>query len=217
MRYFDFTLTPEDGGFHPVDQVIAADPSVSRQAIMHIDTLGDGTGVLLYRLQGDAEQVVPDLKDHADVIALDLLDADGDDFHLYLHLQPGDPAKTLMHLAEKYALMLDTPIEYTGRNSLKMTIIGSHEMLQEALDELPDDLTINVDEVGTYSPDRRDTLSMLTDRQLEVFRTAVELGYYEIPRRTTHEDIADRLECAPSTVDEHLRKAESRVLQTLVG
>lgn len=217
MRYFDFTITPEDGGFHPVDQVIAADPSVSRQAIMHIDTLGDGTGVLLYRLQGATETLVPELKDHEDVIALDLLDADGEDFHLYLHLEPGDPAKTLMNLAEKYALMLDTPIEYTGRNSLSMTIIGSHEMLQQALDELPDDLTINVDQVGTYSPDRRDTLSMLTDRQLEVFRTAVELGYYEIPRRTTHEDIADRLECAPSTVDEHLRKAESRVLQTLVG
>jgi predicted DNA binding protein len=217
MRYFDFTLTPADGGFHPVDQVIAADPSVSRQAIMHIDTLGDGTGVLLYRLQGDAENLVPDLKDHEDVIALDLLDADGDDFHLYLHLEPGDPARTLMNLAEKYALMLDTPIEYTGRNSLSMTIIGSHEMLQQALDELPDDLTITVDQVGTYAPDRRDTLSMLTDRQLEVFRTAVELGYYEIPRRTTHENIAERLECAPSTVDEHLRKAESRVLQALVG
>ena len=59
--------------------------------------------------------------------------------------------------------------------------------------------------------------SSIADRQLEVFRTAVESGYYEIPRRATHEEIADSLECAPSTVDEHLRKAESRVLQSLVG
>ena len=60
-------------------------------------------------------------------------------------------------------------------------------------------------------------LSALTDRQLEVFRTAVESGYYEIPRRATHKEIADSLGCAPSTIDEHLRKAESRVLQSLVG
>jgi predicted DNA binding protein len=217
MRYFDFTLTPDEGGFHPIDRVISTDPAVSREAIMHIDTLGDGTGVLLYRLQGDAESVVPDLRDHEDVIALDELDADGDDFHVYLHLQPGEPARTLLHLTEKYALMLDTPVEYTGHGSMRMTMIGAHDMLKQALDELPDDLTINVDQVGTYSPDRSDTLSMLTDRQLEVFRTAVELGYYEIPRRTTHEDIANQLGCAPSTVDEHLRKAESQVLQTLVG
>ena len=45
---------------------------------------------------------------------------------------------------------------------------------------------------------------------------AVEHGYYEIPRRATHEDIADELGCAPSTVDEHLRKAESRILTSLV-
>ncbi|WP_231753960.1 helix-turn-helix domain-containing protein [Natronomonas sp. CBA1123] len=98
-----------------------------------------------------------------------------------------------------------------------MTVIGAHDMVKGAIEELPEDISVNIEQVGSYTPDRQDTLSELTERQLEVFRKAVELGYYEIPRKATHEDIAERLECAPSTVDEHLRKAESRVLRTLVG
>jgi predicted DNA binding protein len=217
MRYFDFTVTPEDGALHPVDRFIAETPSVTRVSIMHFDLLGDGTGVLLYRLEGEADDLVPDIGDHPDVIAHDELEADADQFHLYLHVGPGEPVGTVMDLAQKYALMIDTPIEFTGRGSVKLTVVGDHDMVKNAIQELPASVTVSVDEVGAYSPDRRDMLSMLTDRQLEVFQKAVELGYYEIPRRTTHEEIADRLECAPSTVDEHLRKAESRVLRTLVG
>lgn len=215
MRYFDFTLTPEDGTIHPVDAVIA-DSEASREALMHVNALGDGTGVLLYRLRGDPETVVENIEGHDDVIAHDLLDVQEETFHVYLHVLPGEPAGSLMALAQKYALMIDTPLEFTDRGGLRTTVVGTHEMLRQALAEVPDDVQISVEQVGQYSPDRRDMLSMLTDRQLEVFETAVELGYYEIPRRATHEDIADALECAPSTVDEHLRKAESRVLSTLV-
>jgi len=217
MRYFDLTLTPEDGAIHPVDRAIAASTGVSRVALMHIDALGDGTGVLLYRLAGEPEALADVVETNGDVLAYDLLDATDEFFHLYLHVRPGDPAGKLMSLAQKYALMIETPIEYAHRGAIRVTIIGAHEMLQRALEEVPDSISINVEQVGAYSPDRKDMLSMLTDRQIEVFRTAVNLGYYEIPRRATHEDIAGELECAPSTVDEHLRKAESRVLSTLVG
>jgi len=145
-----------------------------------------------------------------------MLDVRDERFHLYLHVLPGDPAGTLMELTQRFALMLDTPIEFTERGGIRTTVIGTHEMLQQAVERLPESVRINVEQVGQYQPNRTDMLSALTDRQLEVFRTAVELGYYEIPRRTTHEDIAGQLECAPSTVDEHLRKAESRVLSSLV-
>lgn len=217
MRYFDFTVTLDDGALHPVDRLIAETPSVTRNAIMHFDLLADGTGVLLYSLEGTLDVLVPDIGDHPDVIAHDQLDADGDDFHLYLHVAAGEPVASVLELAQRYALMIDTPIEFTHRNAVRMTVVGDHDMVRDAIEEIPDSLSVSVDQVGTYSPDRRDMLSMLTDRQLEVFQKAVKLGYYEIPRRTTHEKIAEHLTCAPSTVDEHLRKAESRVLRALVG
>lgn len=217
MRYFDFTLIPSDGGIHPVDRAIGDHRGVTREALMHVNALGDGTGVLLYELRGDPVELVETLESHPAVIDLDLLDVEDGSFHLYLHVEPGEPAGSLMALAQKYALMIDTPLEFTGQGSLRTTVVGTHEMLRQALDELPQNVRINVEQIGEYSPDDGDMLASLTDRQLEVFQAAVDLGYYEIPRRATHEDIANLLDCAPSTVDEHLRKAESRVLSSLVG
>lgn len=216
MRYFDFTISPEDGAIHPADAVIANHHGVTRDSLMHVNALGDGTGVLLYRLRGDHEALSDAIDESDAVLAWDVLDVQDDVFHLYLHVPPGQPAGSLMALAQKYALIIDTPLKYTDQGGLRTTIVGTHEMLRHALSETPDSVKFAVEQAGQYSPDREDILSILTERQLEVFRTAVEEGYYEIPRQATHEDIADALGCAPSTVDEHLRKAESRVLSALM-
>jgi predicted DNA binding protein len=39
----------------------------------------------------------------------------------------------------------------------------------------------------------------------------------EVPRRTTHEEIAADLDIAPATVGKQLRKIESRVLTRVAG
>jgi predicted DNA binding protein len=90
-------------------------------------------------------------------------------------------------------------------------------MLRDALRAAPDSINVNIEQVGQYHPEERDFLSLLTDRQREVFEHAVRVGYYEIPRGANQEELAAALGCAPSTVDEHLRKAESRMLSALVN
>jgi hypothetical protein len=217
MRYFDFTITPEDGAIHPADRLIAQQPGVTRDALMHVNALGDGTGVLLYRLLGDHESLTEAIDGSDDVLAWDLLDVQDDTFHLYLHVLPGEPAGSLIALAQKYALIIDTPLKFTETGGLRTTIIGTHDMLRQALQETPENVRFSVEQAGQYSPQRQDIAALLTERQLEVFQTAIDLGYYQIPRQATHEDIAGELDCAPSTVDEHLRKAESRVLSSLMG
>ena len=162
MRYFDLALTPEDGAIHPVDRAIAANAAVTRQAIMHFDALGDGSAILLYRLEGDPDPLVDALADHPDLLAHDLMELEDDGFHLYLHVSPEGSARALMDLAEKYALIIETPIEFIHSNSIRMTVIGNHDMLRAAIDELPESLTVSVDQVGTYAPDRRDMLSART-------------------------------------------------------
>nr|WP_272904676.1 helix-turn-helix domain-containing protein [Halobacterium sp. TGN-42-S1] len=52
----------------------------------------------------------------------------------------------------------------------------------------------------------------LTDRQLAALQLALECGYYEQPRRTSLRDLADRTSVARSTFEEHLRKAENKLL-----
>ena len=120
-----------------------------------------------------------------------------------------------MMLFQKYALMVDTPIVFTENGGLQTTLIGSHDLLRQAIDEMPESVSVSIRQVGQYASEGRYIRSRLTARQLEVIETAIEMGYYEVPRRVTHEEIATRLDCAPSTVNEHLRKAEARALSEL--
>nr|WP_229124696.1 helix-turn-helix domain-containing protein [Halapricum desulfuricans] len=52
----------------------------------------------------------------------------------------------------------------------------------------------------------------LTDRQLAALRLALERGYYEQPRRTSLRELAAQTAVARSTYEEHLRKAENKLL-----
>ena len=53
----------------------------------------------------------------------------------------------------------------------------------------------------------------LTERQMKTLKMAVEMGYFDTPRRASIKDVADRMKVSPSTAVEHLRKAEKKVLE----
>lgn len=68
-------------------------------------------------------------------------------------------------------------------------------------------------------PTQSDAPSMedqLTDRQREVLRAAYLAGYYEWPRDTTAEQLADTLDIASPTLHQHLRRAERNLLDELL-
>lgn len=56
----------------------------------------------------------------------------------------------------------------------------------------------------------------LTDRQLEVLRTAYGMGYFDRPRRANGAEVATTLDIAPSTFAEHLAAAQSKLLADLL-
>lgn len=55
----------------------------------------------------------------------------------------------------------------------------------------------------------------LTRKQLEAMVTALRNDYYRVPKRVTTEEIADRLGVPRTTFEEHLRKAEGKVLRAI--
>ncbi|MFB6207172.1 MAG: helix-turn-helix domain-containing protein [Haloglomus sp.] len=216
MRYFDLELAPGEGGIHPVDGRLAAASGVTRKLLHHLDTYADGAGALLYRLRGDPEAAVAaiqgdGLRDH-DVTEPD----EGDRFYCYVHLAASDAETPLLDLPCEHALIVETPIQFRDDGSLRVRIVGQHATLRDALTAVPDGVRVTVEEVGHYSPGRDDVRSLLTDRQREIFEAAVERGYYRIPRDITQTELASELDLAPSTVDEHLRKAESTMLSAIL-
>ena len=52
----------------------------------------------------------------------------------------------------------------------------------------------------------------VTERQLAALRLALESGYYEQPRKTSLRELAAQTSVARSTYEEHLRKAENKLL-----
>ncbi|WP_265109309.1 PAS domain S-box protein [Halosolutus halophilus] len=57
----------------------------------------------------------------------------------------------------------------------------------------------------------------LTDRQLEVLRTAYFAGFFEWPRTSTGEEVATMLDVSQPTVNRHLRVGQKRLLAGLFG
>ncbi|ELY93547.1 response regulator receiver modulated GAF sensor protein [Natrialba chahannaoensis JCM 10990] len=57
----------------------------------------------------------------------------------------------------------------------------------------------------------------LTEKQRAALETAYFAGYFEWPRESTGEDIADRLGIAPATFNQHLRTAERKFFDSVIG
>ncbi len=57
----------------------------------------------------------------------------------------------------------------------------------------------------------------LTDRQLEALRTAYELGYFDIPRKASLDDVGEELGISASSVSERLRRAQTQLIEETVA
>ena len=57
----------------------------------------------------------------------------------------------------------------------------------------------------------------LTDRQREALRIAYELGYFDIPRRASLDDVAAELGISASSVSERLRRAQTQLIEETVA
>jgi hypothetical protein len=68
---------------------------------------------------------------------------------------------------------------------------------------------------ANFSPDS--PLSKLTEKQREVLIAAYKFGYYDLPRRINSERLAEKLNIGSSTLGEHLRKAERRLLKNILA
>ncbi|WP_193767597.1 PAS domain-containing protein [Halorientalis pallida] len=59
--------------------------------------------------------------------------------------------------------------------------------------------------------------AILTDRQLAAVEASYYAGFFEWPRESTGEEVADALGISPPTFHQHLRAAEGRILTALLG
>lgn len=99
-------------------------------------------------------------------------------------------------------------IYFESRSKLKAAV--------SKLREVEDDVSVKriVMDDGASEGDAITTadLSELTERQIEIVRSASENGYFDEPRGVSTAELADEFGLAPSTVSQHLRRGVGKIM-----
>lgn len=216
MRSVTVAVTPPVTLF--TAELFDGESSVTRERVYHANVLEDGTMVLLGRLRGDLDRARTLIEGRPQV--LDYAVSDGGDGSglVYVHARPPAEVTRLLELPRRHEVFFDFPAEITRDGRFRLVVVGeTNEVLRRALGDVPPEIEVTVERIGAYPEAPGDLSAVLTDRQREVLDVALELGYYEVPRRATHGDVAERLGLSTATVGEHLQKIEARVFAAFAG
>ncbi len=217
MRYASYLITPNRGYFDPGEEVFR-DHGVILRTIEDVSILTDGSFVMLYEMTGSTEAIDESMAlAGGKVIGYDTVGTD-EARQLQVHYHPNDTIRSLFDLHRSYATHLEYPLEFvrTDRSSLRIALLGPESELQAQITETREAIDVTIERVSSYEPAASRKFGTLTERQREVLRTAVEKGYYDVPRRVTYEDIAIDLDCSAGAVGQHLRRIESELLTGVV-
>lgn len=224
MRYATVVLTPTDEAC-PDDQQVQAgenwrqiwidDTLVATHEAMHyVNLLDDGTAVGVGQFRGDAERLSTIETEMSWVSTCTV--TGGETWLAYLHYDPNDLEKALLDAVNTQEISIDWPITYTAQG-LRFTLFGEDAALQRMIADIPDDIPVRLERTGEYQSGMRDPTWQLTERQQEIVRAAITAGYYDIPRRATQRDLAAKLDLSRGTIGEHLRRAEAKIIQSVVA
>lgn len=99
-----------------------------------------------------------------------------------------------------------------GERGATLSLVGPQDAISGTLEEYNrEGISPDLRRLGGYEG-RSQPMDELTDRQREVIQTAYDMGYYAVPKEVSSEDIAAELDIDPSTVAEHLQRAERNLL-----
>lgn len=117
------------------------------------------------------------------------------------------------------------PLRYEGGSKVVRVLALDAENLTAFYRDVAGDHAVTVEskrELATPSPEspllsRETLLPALSPRQREVYRTAHRLGYFELPREATTAEVAAAVGIERRTAEHHLRRAEQKLADALVG
>lgn len=117
---------------------------------------------------------------------------------------------------------LSTPFEFRD-GKLRVTFLGTSPQIKRLLENLARALRkqprfrYRVVSLTDAKFPPNSPIGRLTEKQRRVLITAYKLGYYDVPRRITSEELARRLNLVKSTFSAHVRKAERRLLTEMLS
>lgn len=189
---------------------------IERSIALQWNFTGDVLGILHYAV-GDADAFESAVESIPQVLGYDIERTGTDAFYVYVRDATTDALAELFGPITQGGLVVVPPIRYHEDGAVTLSIFGPEAEIQAAVEAVPEPIRLSIEAVGGLARTAAAAETRLSPRQRRAIAAAVDLGYYEVPRQATHEDVADAIDCAPSTAAEHLRKAESKLLPALFG
>jgi predicted DNA binding protein len=214
MRYLELTIEPPIALVPDVFELVADSPHIAEARLQEWNPEGDSTVTLFYVCDGDRESVVDRLRRSPLVLTADATSLDVDRFGLLVRVDPGSHplVDQVFRTVTGAGLIVLKPVVYRDAR-VHVRLVGDDETLRRAVDRVPDPIGIRVETLGALEDHPAAGVWGLTERQRAALREAIDLGYYEQPRRATHEDVAAALGVSASTASEHLQKAEAHLVR----
>lgn len=213
MRYLELVGTPPPTAPR-FFRLVAESSHVAEARLLEWNPSTEDALTALYAVDGDADAFVDELGDSSVVVEFELTRTDDEHFYLLVVGRPSEAPlfQQVIDSITRMGLIVGTPVVYRdGR--VHFRIVGESDVLQSMVDAVPPEFEVNVHEIGTFPDATTAPATSLSERQRAAVATALDLGYYETPRRATHADVAEQLGCAPNTATEHLQKAEAKLIR----
>lgn len=186
-----------------VADVTRAHPEITVQVLAAIP--GSETGHAVVKLEGDE---VPDalatMERHPALAEMDVLHR----LEREAVVQFATTAPRLLLVSRAVGAPLELPITIVAGEAT-VNVTGSPDRVADFADRLRQvGISFEIERIRSTSGGE----PALTDRQEEVLRSAIELGYYDLPRQCTMTELAEELGIAKSTCSELLQRIEATVM-----
>jgi DNA binding protein with HTH domain len=115
-------------------------------------------------------------------------------------------------------LLVARPPDFLDVDRMKVEILGKERDVKKILENASRwSKTYKI--LGLTSIDKKEEplLSKLSSKQRQALLTAFALGYYDVPRKISSEELSRHLNADKSTIVEHLRKAEKKLIDGIIA
>ncbi len=197
---------------------LSFDLSESYDCTCYLEWAGDAAGGRIYQyvtVDGvDGETVMEEATDHDSVEECRLIHDGGDRCTIEVRLHESG----VRTLVDHGVTIRDVTVsDGVGRTVVEVPPDADVRAVVDALQTVYDDAQLvarrEVDRSVHTADERRERIAdRLTDRQLTALRLAYYGGYFDWPRGSTGEEIAEAMGVSPPTMHQHLRKAQRELL-----
>lgn len=187
-----------------IGSVSADHPDMTANIVGATSSGESGYGII--RLVGPSiSSFLSSMEAHPGIINLTLVQRS--DREAIVHFETAEPM--LLRASKESGIPIERPVVVSG-GVAHVRVTGSADLLSKFTRQLRQR---GIDFEVTPLDDEQQLEQVLSDRQRELVRIAIDRGYYDTPRACTLTELAEELDIAKSTCSEILHRAEGAIIK----